>query len=566
MARIMDIRGICIASVVLQTVIFGSGSAFTKLAYESISPLWALAIRFGLASAVFAIAVRAAHRAGAARRAPGRLAAGGAVHGGFWYISCNVALDLTTATNVGFMALPVVFTPILAAVVLRRRYRLVHLPFQVAVVGGLYLLCSSGGSFTFGWGELCGLLTAVSLAGALVFGERGLARMDVVTVSATQIFATFAFSLAGALLFDRPLDVAAVQPLAWGTVAFLALASTCLTFALQNMALVRLPSATVSMLLTGEPIFTALFSWGVLGETLSTAGLVGAAVIVVCVVAETWVDGRLDEKAGAAEGAAADTLPAAAPAPAFGGEPAMLGEPAYAAATSVRGPVALPVAFVPPHPAYEQGLAVFQQRGAASRRGASLLEGAAGRMPAVRTQAVSTASAVSLQTSVPFRSLCIGGVCGKPTRRAFHGFTAGRRIQDIFLAGIGAMAITAEKSKDLVDQLISKGELTVDQGKQINTELKHKAEDVASTLRYDALEARMAVMTPEERAAFAAKAAEIAAKQSAQAPVAAPSADSPEPQAEVGDASPVETSAAESAAVEIPIEGGSPASPQTPGA
>ena len=45
MARIMDIRGICIASVVLQTVIFGSGSAFTKLAYESISPLWALAIR-----------------------------------------------------------------------------------------------------------------------------------------------------------------------------------------------------------------------------------------------------------------------------------------------------------------------------------------------------------------------------------------------------------------------------------------------------------------------------------------------------------------------------------------
>ena len=144
--------------------------------------------------------------------------------------------------------------------------------------------------------------------------------------------------------------------------------------------------------------------------------------------------------------------------------------------------------------------------------------------------------------------------------------TIGDGFKDIFLAGIGAMAITAEKSKDLVDQLISKGELTVDQGKQINTELKHKAEDVASTLRYDALEARMAVMTPEERAAFAAKAAEIAAKQSAQAPVAAPSADSPEPQAEVGDASPVETSAAESPAVEIPLEGGSPASPQTPGA
>ena len=144
--------------------------------------------------------------------------------------------------------------------------------------------------------------------------------------------------------------------------------------------------------------------------------------------------------------------------------------------------------------------------------------------------------------------------------------TIGDGFKDIFLAGVGAMAITGEKATDLVSTLIAKGELTVEQGKQINTELKHKAEDVASTLRYDALEARMAVMTPEERAAFAAKAAEIAAKQSAQAPGAAPAADSPEPQAEVGDASPVETSAAESPAVEIPIEGGSPASPQTPGA
>ena len=85
-------------------------------------------------------------------------------------------------------------------------------------------------------------------------------------------------------------------------------------------------------------------------------------------------------------------------------------------------------------------------------------------------------------------------------------------FKDIFLAGIGAMAITGEKTKDLVDQLISKGELTVDQGKQINTELKHKAEDVAASVRYDVLEARMAAMTPEERAAFVAKAAEFAEK------------------------------------------------------
>lgn len=121
-------------------------------------------------------------------------------------------------------------------------------------------------------------------------------------------------------------------------------------------------------------------------------------------------------------------------------------------------------------------------------------------------------------------------------------------FKDIFLAGIGAMAITGEKTKELVDQLISKGELTVEQGKQINTELKHKAEDVAQTVRYDVLEARMAAMSPEERAAFAAKAAEIAEQANAKAAAA--------PEAEVGDAS----------AVEVEDDPTAPATePQTPG-
>ena len=48
-----------------------------------------------------------------------------------------------------------------------------------------------------------------------------------------------------------------------------------------------------------------------------------------------------------------------------------------------------------------------------------------------------------------------------------------RSLEKIILAGIGAMATTAEKSKELLDDLVKKGELTVEQGKIINEELKH---------------------------------------------------------------------------------------------
>ncbi|MCD8395716.1 MAG: hypothetical protein LUD12_00775 [Lachnospiraceae bacterium] len=49
----------------------------------------------------------------------------------------------------------------------------------------------------------------------------------------------------------------------------------------------------------------------------------------------------------------------------------------------------------------------------------------------------------------------------------------GDSVKKILLAGIGAAAITAEKSKELLDQLAEKGALTVEQGKALNEELKH---------------------------------------------------------------------------------------------
>ncbi len=49
----------------------------------------------------------------------------------------------------------------------------------------------------------------------------------------------------------------------------------------------------------------------------------------------------------------------------------------------------------------------------------------------------------------------------------------GENIKKLLLAGVGAVAVTAEKSKELLDEMVEKGELTVEQGKVLNEELKH---------------------------------------------------------------------------------------------
>ena len=46
-------------------------------------------------------------------------------------------------------------------------------------------------------------------------------------------------------------------------------------------------------------------------------------------------------------------------------------------------------------------------------------------------------------------------------------------LKKLFYAGIGGVAITGEKLKDVIDVMAEKGELTVEQGKVLNEELKH---------------------------------------------------------------------------------------------
>ena len=57
-------------------------------------------------------------------------------------------------------------------------------------------------------------------------------------------------------------------------------------------------------------------------------------------------------------------------------------------------------------------------------------------------------------------------------------FDFGDGLRKVFLAGVGALATTVEKSQEIVDDLVKKGELTGEQGKALNAGLKHKVAEV----------------------------------------------------------------------------------------
>lgn len=100
--------------ILLQSIIYGFGNPLTKIAFESITPLWCLAFRFTLAFLIFIVCFKTRiteqlRTLRAAQYLPAGLCMAAA------YISCNLALESTTATNVGFL--------MSLSVVLHRFYR-----------------------------------------------------------------------------------------------------------------------------------------------------------------------------------------------------------------------------------------------------------------------------------------------------------------------------------------------------------------------------------------------------------------------------------------------------------
>lgn len=74
------------------------------------------------------------------------------------------------------------------------------------------------------------------------------------------------------------------------------------------------------------------------------------------------------------------------------------------------------------------------------------------------------------------------------------------QIEELFknlaMAGIGAVAIGYEKGQKIVDELIKRGEMTVEEGKVFNEELQRRLKKEPMK----AADVDVAAMSPEERA------------------------------------------------------------------
>ena len=148
---------------------------------------------------------------------------------------------------------------------------------------GSVLFFSSG----MGPGEPKGIvIVGVGLIGFLAFSllGRGIARdgkLDTLTLTTLPLAIGGILSMLLALIVE---GIPQFTPKSIIIVLFLAVVNTSLGYLLYNHSLRELTALEMNMVLNLSPIFTALLSWVLLGETLGTIQILGMIVVIVGVV------------------------------------------------------------------------------------------------------------------------------------------------------------------------------------------------------------------------------------------------------------------------------------------
>lgn len=253
----------------------------TDLSAGGVPTYWFLAARFSLASLVL-LPLLWRRRAGLK---PSTWAAG-ALLGLFLFLGYafqTLGMALTTSSKAGFITgLGVVLVPGIAYVWLKIRPRpIVLLGLALALLGLAFLSLDGVSALTSG--DFLVLLGAAAFALHMVgisrFGETHDTRLLAVIQIGTATLLSWGMHLGTEQLPAR-VDWWQGPANVWLAVLICGLLATAVAFLLMNVLQPFTTPAHASLIYTTEPIWAALFSFLLLGERLTTAGYVGAALIL----------------------------------------------------------------------------------------------------------------------------------------------------------------------------------------------------------------------------------------------------------------------------------------------
>jgi drug/metabolite transporter (DMT)-like permease len=197
---------------------------------------------------------------------------------GSGYILQTLGLERTGAAITGFITgLYVVFTPVIAAVILKVRITRLTWACVVLATIGLALLSLRG--WSIGFGELLVLGSAFCFGAHIIsLGKwsngRDAYAMTVIQLAMCTLLSGLASVAEGG--YSAPPDWGV-----WATVIFTAVVCTAMAFVVQTWAQAHMTTTKVAVILTMEVVFAAIFAIIFGGERLTLQTALGGTLVVI---------------------------------------------------------------------------------------------------------------------------------------------------------------------------------------------------------------------------------------------------------------------------------------------
>ena len=266
--------------IVLVALFWGSTYFLTKMAVAELEPFNLTALRFGTAFIITALfffkRIRKADRTVIKYSIILGVLAVIAV------LSMTFGVQYTTASNAGFLiSLSVVMIPLISVVVLKKRIKAKLLLSVILATIGIVCLTLNE-QLTINKGDILCILCATSFAVQVLIMERIPKTADSVAIGALQLGITAVVNFILSFFLENftvPSDLKV-----WGVIVILGVFCTAFCYIIQIYALKNTSAIQAGIILSLEPVFSAIFAYISLGELLSKQGYIGAILLFISVI------------------------------------------------------------------------------------------------------------------------------------------------------------------------------------------------------------------------------------------------------------------------------------------